>query len=236
MKVERISLMTSNRTTATVVGVLFIIGTASGILSSVFTSSIIGNPDYLVRAASNGTQVIIGGFFVLLMGLSLALVPVMMFPIFKKENEALALGVVVFRGPLEASIYILMVISWLLLILVSQEYVNASASTAFHFQALGTVLLKANDMINPILQIVFSLGALMFYYLFYQTKLIPRWLSGWGLIGAILYLAAGMMALFGTQLGILLAPLGVQEMIMAVWLIVKGFAPIEISAKVLEIS
>jgi hypothetical protein len=228
--------MTSNRTTATVVGVLFIIGTASGILSSVFTSSIIGNPDYLVRAASNGTQVIIGGFFVLLMGLSLALVPVMMFPIFKKENEALALGVVVFRGPLEASIYILMVISWLLLILVSQEYVNASASTAFHFQALGTVLLKANDMINPILQIVFSLGALMFYYLFYQTKLIPRWLSGWGLIGAILYLAAGMMALFGTQLGILLAPLGVQEMIMAVWLIVKGFAPIEISAKVLEIS
>jgi hypothetical protein len=228
--------MTSNRTTATVVGVLFIIGTASGILSSVFTSSIIGNPDYLVRAASNGTQVIIGGFFVLLMGLSLALVPVMMFPIFKKENEALALGVVVFRGPLEASIYILMVISWLLLILVSQEYVNASASTAFHFQALGTVLLKANDMINPILQIVFSLGALMFYYLFYQTKLIPRWLSGWGLIGAILYLAAGMMALFGTQLGILLAPLGVQEMIMAVWLIVKGFAPIEISAKVLETS
>ncbi|MEJ2598589.1 MAG: DUF4386 domain-containing protein [Anaerolineales bacterium] len=216
--------MKSSRNIAIIVGILFIIGTASGILSAVFTGSILSAPDYLTQVAANETQMITGAFFVLLMGLSLAMVPVMMFPIFKKQNEALALGTVVFRGPLEAGVYILMVISWLLLIVLSQESVNAGVVDNSQFQALGAVLLKANEVINPVLEIVFSLGALMFYTLFYQTRLIPRWLSGWGLIGAVVYLAAGVMALFGTETGFLLALLGLQEMVMALWLIVKGFS------------
>ena len=71
--------------------------------------------------------------------------------------------------------------------------------------------------------ILFSLGALMFYYLLYQSRLIPKWLSGWGLVAASIYLAAGVSALFGAQLAIALLPLALQEMVMGVWLIVKGF-------------
>ena len=216
--------MDTNRNTSIIVGTLFIIGTVSGILSAVFTGSILSAPDYLAQVAANETQMLAGAFCVLLMGLSLAMVPVMMYPLFKKQNEALALGAVVFRGPIEASTYVLMVLSWLLLIVVSQE--SANAADVSQFQALGAVLLKANDMINPVLEIVFSLGALMFYTLFYQTRLIPRWLSGWGIIGAIVYLVAGVLALFGTNLEFLLALLGVQEMIMALWLIIKGFSPV----------
>jgi hypothetical protein len=78
--------MTSNRTTAIIVGTLFITGTISGILSAVFTGAILGNSDYLIQVAANKTQTITGTFFVLLMGLSLAMVPVMMFPIFKKQK------------------------------------------------------------------------------------------------------------------------------------------------------
>ena len=218
--------MKNNRSTAVIVGVLFIIGTVSGILSAVVTGSILSAADYLTQVATNETQIITGAFFVLLMGFSLAMVPVMMFPIFKKQNEALALGAVIFRGPLEAATYILMAVSWLLLIAVSRE--AADAVDASQFQALGAVLLKANDMINPVLEIVFSLGAVMFYILFYQTRLIPRWLSGWGVIGAVVYLAAGVLALFGTEMEFLLALLGVQEMVMALWLIIKGFNSVEI--------
>ena len=213
--------MKANRSTAIIVGVLFIIGTVSGILSAVFTGSILGASDYLIQVAANETQMITGAFFVLLMGLSLAMVSVMMFPIFKRQNEALALGAVVFRGPIEAAVYILMVVSWLLLILVSQE--SANAADVSGFQALGAVLLKTSETINPVLEIVFSLGALMFYVLFYQTQLIPRWLSGWGIVGAIVYLVAGVMALYGTAMEFLLVLLGVQEMVMALWLIFKGF-------------
>ena len=86
-------------------------------------------------------------------------------------------------------------------------------------------------MIGPVQTIVFCLGALIFYYLLYQTKLIPRWLSGWGLIAIIPYLAAGLLVLFGffgplsTSEIVLEFPLALQEMVMAVWLIVKGFNP-----------
>jgi len=213
--------MKSNRSTAIIVGMLFIVGTVSGILSAVFTGEILGASDYLVQVAANEMQIITGAFFILLMGLSLAMVPVMMYPLFKKQNEALALGAVVFRGPIEAAVYILMVVSWLLLIVVSRE--SAIAADASSFQALGAVLAQANETINPVLDIFFSLGALMFYTLFYQTRLIPRWLSGWGIVGAIVYFVAGVMALFGTPMEILLALLGVQEMVMALWLIFKGF-------------
>ena len=116
-----------------------------------------------------------------------------------------------------------MVISWLLLIVLSHEYAKAGTPDTNYYQTLGTLLMEASNLINPILEIVFSLGALMIYYLFYQSKLIPRWLSGWGFIGAILVLAVGLLDMFGVDLEVLWAPLALQEMVMAVWLIVKGF-------------
>jgi hypothetical protein len=223
--------MNPNRKTAIVVGVLFIIGTVGLVLSVLLVGSILNDPDYLIEFSANESQIIIGALLVLISGFALAMIPVMMFPIFKKYNEALALGAVVFRGTLEAVIYIAVAIIWLLLLTVSQEYVKAGASDASYFQTLGTLLLKASTQINPILEIVFSLGALMIYLLFYQSKLIPRWLSVWGLIGAILYLAAGLFAMFSMDFGILLAPLALQEMVLAVWLIVKGFSPTAIASE-----
>ena len=70
--------------------------------------------------------------------------------------------------------------------------------------------------------IAFSLGSLMFYYLFYQSRLIPRWLSVWGLVGAVLYLASPLLEMFGHGLGVLMAPLAVAEIVLAVWLIARG--------------
>ena len=86
------------------------------------------------------------------------------------------------------------------------------------------------------LSLVFSLGALMIYYLFYQTHLIPRWLSLWGLIGATLYLAEPLLAMFGAEYEILFILLALQEMVFALWLIVKGFNPssVEITGKNLD--
>jgi len=214
---------TNPNKTARIVGVLFIIGTVAGILSVVVTGSILADPEYLMKVSANGTQIIIGALLVLTMAFALAMVPVMLFPIFKKYNEALALGAVVFRGALEAVIYIAVVICWLLLIILSQEYVKAGAPDASYFQTLGTLLLEAANWFGYIISIVFSIGALMIYYLFYQTKLIPRWLSLWGLIGAVIYLAQPILAMFGSELDILFAPLALQEMVLAVWLIVKGF-------------
>jgi hypothetical protein len=90
--------MNSFRRTAIIVGVLYIIGTVSGILSGAFTGSTLTDPDYLVKISANENQIIIGALFVLIMGLALALVPVMMYPISKKYSEPLGARVCCFQG------------------------------------------------------------------------------------------------------------------------------------------
>ena len=221
------------RKTARIVGVLFIIGTVAGILSFVGMGPQ-GTPDYLVNVSANGNQVITGALLVLIMGVALAPVPVLLYPILKKYNESLALGYVVFRV-LEVVTYIGIVISWLLLLTLSREYVQAGAPDASYFQTLGTLLKAAGEWIDPILVIVFSISALILNYIFYQSKLIPRWLSGLGLFGATMHLAEGVLAVFGypdiSVLGIpVYLPIGLQEMVYAVWLIVKGFNPSAIAS------
>ena len=108
----------------------------------------------------------------LIMGFALAMVPVMLFPLLKKQNEGLALGSIVFRGALEAVTYIGIVICWLLLLTLSQEYVKAGAPDASTFQTLGALLQEATHWIEQILDLVFPLGALMIYFLFYQSCLL----------------------------------------------------------------
>ncbi|MFA5347960.1 MAG: DUF4386 domain-containing protein [Methanoregula sp.] len=222
--------------TAGIVGVLYIIGTVAGMLSYALTGPVLGGSDFLVKVSTQEIQIITGALFVLIMGLALAMVPVMMFPLLKKYNEALALGYVVFRGALETVLYIVLAITWLFLVPLSQEYMKAGTLDASYVQTLGAVLLGGHDLIGPVQTIVFCLGALIFYYALYQANLIPRWLSGWGLIAIIPYLAAGLLVLFGffgplsTSEIVLEFPLALQEMVMAVWLIVKGFNPTAIAS------
>jgi hypothetical protein len=227
------------RKTAIIVGVLFIIGTAAGVSSGVVTMDILNAPDYLNQIAANESTMVLGALLVLVMGFPLAMVPVMLFPLFRKQNEVLALGAIIFRGVLEAVSYILIVVSWLLLITLSQAYVKAGAPDASFFQTAGTLLMTSGRWVEHILAIVFSLGAIMIYILFYQTRLIPRWLSLWGLIGGFMYLAAPLVNVFDPQLpqlsvasgvGVIMAPLAIQEMIFALWLIIKGFNPAAVDA------
>jgi len=221
--------MNWNRKTAITVGVLYIIGTVAGILSLVFTGPILESPDYLVEVSMNPNRIIIGALFVLTMGLALAMVPVMMYPILKSYNGALAVGYLVFRGALEAVTYLLFVIGWLSLPLISQEFIKASAAEVSFFQSLGDLVMKAQDQISHVLAIVFILGALMFYSVLYQSNLVPRWLSGWGLLAAIPYFVSGILGLFtlpgpmGAISMVSVLPMAVQEIVLAVWLIARGF-------------
>jgi len=228
--------MNTNRKSAIIVGVLYIIGTVAGVLSVIFTLPILNAPDYLEKVSADPNQILLGVLFVLTMGLALAMVPVVLFPILKKQNEVLALGYVVFRGALETVMYIASVITWLFLILVSQEYSAAGTSGASYFQTLGSILLKGKDSITTILMIVFSLGALMLYYLLYRSKLIPRWISVWGFIAILLHLATGFLIIFqlmrpfSTINLVMNSQIFLQEMVMAVWMIVKGFNPAAIAS------
>ena len=83
---------------------------------------------------------------------------------------------------------------------------------------------------DQVIAIPFVLGALMFYAVLYQYRLVPRWLSTWALVGAVLYIVAPIGSMFGLSLVFFTGPLAVQEMVMAVWLIAKGFDPSAMNA------
>ncbi|HRQ36878.1 MAG TPA: DUF4386 domain-containing protein [Chloroflexota bacterium] len=231
--------MNPTRKTSIMVGILYIIGTVAGVLSVLFTNSILQTPDYLAAISANGNRLIVGALLVLTMGLALAMIPVLMFPITRKHDEALALGYVVFRGALETVTYMAIAVGWLLLLPLSQEYVQAGAANVSTFQALGALIMEEVEISAAITAVIFPLGALMFYALLYQSKLIPRWLSVWGLIAVILhFLSTGLAGMFGLldstspiQVAMNL-PIFLQEMVMAVWLIVKGFNSSAITAGV----
>lgn len=217
--------MDKRKKTARMVGVLFIIGTVSGILSAIIMPPILNAPDYLFKIYENENLVIGGVLLVLTMGISLSMMSVVLFPVIKKYNETLALGAIIFRGALELVSYLGIAISWLLLATLSQEFVSAGMPIASNFQLMGTMLLGGALQIGStgLGAIFFSIGAIIIYYVFYKTKLIPTWLSSFGLIGAVLYIANPILIMFGFEFGFLVIPLAVQEMVMAVWLIVKGF-------------
>jgi hypothetical protein len=171
---------------------------------------------------------------VLTMGIALAMVPVVLFPILKKQNEVLALGYVVFRGALEMAAYIAMAVVWMFLILISRE---AAASGASGLQALGAVFLKGNDSIGNILVIIFSLDALMLYTLLYQSRLVPRWISVWGFIAVLLHFSTAFLMMFrlvehgmSAAVDVINLPIFLQEMVMALWLIAGGFDPAAVKA------
>jgi hypothetical protein len=230
--------MNKFRKIAIIAGVLFIIGSLAGILSEVFGPNL-NAQNFLAVLSSNENKVIIQALFELLMGLAVVGIAVAVFPVLKKLNEGMALGYVVART-IEGLLFINGIISLLMLLTLSQEFSAAVNPDAAYFQTLGTLSLAVREWGGGVCStIVFSLGSLIFYYLLYKSKLIPQWLSGWGLIGAALYLLSGFFPLFGhdsrsTIYLILEMPLAVNEMVLAAWLIFKGFnasAVFELSAE-----
>jgi len=220
--------MNSDRKTAIIAGVLFIIGTIAGVLSVV---SIIEDPDYLTKVSANENQVILGAFFQFIMSAVYVGIAITLYPILRKYSEGLALGFVGFR--IIAGVFLIIgVISLVLLLTLSQEFVKAGARDSSYFQTVGGLLRAGRDFVNHVAMILaVSLGALMFYYLLYQTKLVPRWLSGWGLMGTALTISASLLLMFRlvgimstTYLGLNLS-MALQEMVLAIRLIVKGFNP-----------
>ena len=213
--------MMSARRAARVAGVLYIVGTVAGVLSRVSSSSVTGAADPLNEAAKHSNAVATTALFVVLMGMSLAFIPVVLFPVLRRIDETLAIGYLIVRGAIETTCYVVIAVGWLLLAPL-HGVVAAGAGTAS--ADLRDVLTA-----NGVLALVFCLGAAMFYVLLYRSGIVPRWIAGWGLAAIPLYLAADLLGMYGavgidsTAQSLLFAPLAIQEMVLAIWLIARGF-------------
>jgi hypothetical protein len=218
--------MTTIRMISIIVGSLFILGMITGILSVV---SVIDDPDYLIKISAKQKQVLCGAFFQFLMAVIYVCIAVLLYPVLRSLNQSLSVGFFSFR--LIAGIFNFFgVLIILLLLSLSQKYVNSGNTDLSYFLLIGNMLRAARDLINHVFMILtLSLSGLMFYSLLYQTKLIPQWLSSWGIIGTIITIVASCLILFRfveikTPLYIILnLPLALQELALALFLITKGF-------------
>jgi len=213
----------TNKKTARIVGALFIFATITYMIGNGLIGSIVDASDYLINVYPNRAQVITGILLELINSAAVVGIAVMLFPILKKHNETIALGYVGFRV-IESAILVVGVIGPLLLITLSQAYIKADAPDASYFQSLGTLAIDGHDVAFQMAMIVLSIGSLMFCYLLFQSKLTPKFISVLGLIGYASLLTSALLEIFGTNTGMtLFLPGALFEIILPIWLIVKGF-------------
>lgn len=230
--------MKTYRRIAVVVGLLYLMANIAGPIGYGIELPILDAPDYLANIAANETKWLSGALLELVMAIGVGGIAIVIYPVLRKQNPTVAIGYVAART-VEVVIYVVGIISMLSLLTLGQEYVAAGMPVGSHFQTIGELLQAERDWGGHVVLdvAVFPLAALMLNAVLYRARLVPRWLSGLGLISAVLYWAAGVLVMFdlvvplSTPHIILQAPLGIQEMIFALWLIVKGFNTEAIAAE-----
>jgi hypothetical protein len=227
--------MNYSRTTARTVGVLFLAAMVGSLVGGVvFVEPYLAAPDYLMAVSENQTRVIVGVFLELINGLAVLGIGVLMFSILRAYDERTALGYLGLRI-VESVFCCVIVISPLSLTTLSQAYVRAGASDASYYQAAGALSIAQRASVAGLLIPVFlGLGALVFYRALYQFRLVPRFISIWGFVGAVLILAMNVLLTFGVDIGdvglALALPIILNEIFLGIWLIARGFSPSAIAS------
>lgn len=222
--------MSNSRTNAQITGILFILGTVPVIVAMNLWGQSVSSPDYLSLMAAHSNEVLLFALSGMIMGLACAGIGISMYPILKPHGQTLALGVIGFRV-MEGTLQVASAVSLAVLLALSQEFVKAGSPADSFFQpAAATIKTVREWMQNGFYLLPWCTGAAIYYTVFYRTRLLPRWLSAWGLLGLLLMLIAAFSGMFGligafSPLQMLLMfPIMLQEMVLAVWLILKGYS------------
>jgi hypothetical protein len=222
--------VTKRSRSATTVGVLFIIATVFFMMSKTLIDPVLGAPNYLDTALA-AQRTLIAGMLVGLTGaLSIPLIPAFMFPVYGRGKEAWALAYLAMRT-IEALLLVISLAMTLSMLDLSAKHVEGAAGAA-ELTAIGAALQSTGEWAFALsVGLVFPLGALIFYGLLYRQRLVPAWLSVWGFASAVLLLVGSVLLLLeltggvseATLEAIVTGPIALNEMVLAVWLIAKGF-------------
>jgi len=224
--------MHTYRTTARVVGALFIVATVTAIVGGSLLLPLT-EPSDVEEIGSMQAQLVTGALLEQVLVLSVLGIAVLLFPVLRRSHEGLALGYVGTRT-LEAVLLLAASISALVLLTVSEEIEGPAA------QPVADLALAAREWTYLIGSMVgLGVSALVLYSLLYRAGLVPAWLSLWGLAGGALILLRGLLETYGVELsalaqGLMAAPIALNEMVLAVWLMVKGFSPAALGAESAE--
>ena len=225
--------MKPTRTTAVIAGVLFILATLTGpLLATPLTPALTG-ANFLAGVSGQMNRAAGGVLLWLISHFTGCGIAIALYAVLKERNVGLALGSVIFRA-LEAAFYMVGTVCLLSLLTLGQRFAAAGAADRAALQAIGDLLVSVRDHAGLLAVFAFCVGAFMYYTLLFQSRLVPRWLAGFGVVAIISMLTACVLALFSgnriTSYIPLAAPIAVQEIVLGIWLIVKGFNPAAVAA------
>jgi len=214
------------RSTSIATGTLFVVATVTAVAAAALVPALDGS-DYLTGVAQHSHRLAAAATLYLIAAGTSVGIAIALYPMLSRVNATLALAAVVFRT-IEAVFYTVAVVALLGVLPLGRHLVATPADSGLtRTLADSLVHLREDSAIAGVL--AFCTGALMYYVLFYRARLVPRWLAGWGVAGVLLMAIACLLALFSgnpvTGYTVLILPIGVQEMVLAVWLLVRGFAP-----------
>jgi hypothetical protein len=222
--------MDATRKTALVAGGLYLVTFITSIPALVLIGPVLSDPNYIVSSGAD-TRVLLGGlldFITAIAGIGTA---VALFPVLKRQNEGVALGFVTARL-LEGAIIVIGVVSLLSVVTLRQKMAGAAGPAAASLVTTSNALVAIRNwtfLIGP--GFMSGVNALLLGYLMYRSGLVPRALAVLGLIGGPMLLASDTATLFGiyAQLSVWSAvatvPVAAWELMLGVWLVVKGFKP-----------
>ena len=191
--------------------------------------------DYLAGVASHPLRMAAAGLGTLLAAATSVGIAVALYPLLKRTHAALAIGAVVFRT-IEAVFYAAGVVSLLAIGSIAKSVADGSASNASASRSIADALVSFHDHAGSVAVFAFAIGGFLYYVALWRARLLPRWLSGWGVLAAVSMETAVMLSIFLdqpiTSYVALAAPIALQEIVMAVWLLVKGFNSAEAATSV----
>lgn len=221
--------MTPNRRISLTIGTLFLVATSASITGTALAPPLTG-PDRLGEVAGHSGAMATAQLLALVAAGCSVGIAIALYAVLRATHPALALGGVVFRS-IEAVGYVIGAIALLTLLSTATTTGPAGAGAqSSGAEAVGTALVAAAHRAGIVAVSAFVVGSLMYYAALYRTRLVPRWLSGWGLVALPFMAAACLVALYAdrpvSDFVLLALPLGLQEIVVGLWLLVKGFSPI----------
>jgi hypothetical protein len=222
--------MTSLRRTALIAGGLYLVTIFASIPALLLHQGVLDDPDFIVGFGSD-TRVLWAGYLDLITALACIGTAIVLFPVLKRHNEAVALGFVAARV-LEAAVIVIGVVSLLSAVTLRQDLAGAAGADAASLVTTGQSLVAIHDwtfLVGP--GLIPGINALLLGYLMYRSRLVPRAIPVLGLIGAPLLLASGTATFFGIYpqvsgwATLAALPVGIWELSLGIWLVVKGFKP-----------
>ncbi len=228
-----IDTVNTYRKTATVVGGLFIFAIVMLFVGEAIYKPILDSQNYLEKVYPNRVAVMMGVLIEFTVVPAVVLLSVLLFPVLKRHNEALALGYVSLRV-LDVAILSIAYVNTLSIINLSQNYLNSDGADVAYFEYAGESIRAVNSWAGTtglLYLVVFAFGSLILYAVLYRSRLVPRFISVFGFGAGLLLLFGSVLAhvdvftdISGTGVEVIFAaPIALAEVMLSFWLIFKGF-------------